>query len=230
MKTARRLTVFSFASLVVILTLSQTLPQSSAPLLQDDAAKVVLEAPSTACVGELVRLNASGSVADSLKWILVPESADFEVYAEGRRAIFSARKPGKVMFILAVAKGGTVDVVTYTITIGGDTPVDPDDPPASNDVIDTVAKLSAALPKAEKLKLAENFDRVAGMGLTDASVWIYETSKSNRALLGPKVAEFEPFFKDLGDFLGTLVEQGKLETPEDHVKVWKDIAAGLRKG
>jgi hypothetical protein len=133
------------------------------------------------------------------------------------------------MFILAVAKNGTVDVITYSVEITGP-PQPPQPPQPGTEVSEQVAALTASLPKPEKIKLADNFDRIAAMGLTDASVWIYETSKSNRDLLGQKVPVFEPFFKELGVILGKLAEDDKLTTPEDHIRVWKEIAVGLRKG
>lgn len=215
--------------LIVLLLTMPAVPRPNEMIAQDGAvAKVVLNAPSSARVGELVRLDASGSSADSFKWLLVPESVDFEVYAEGKRAVFSARTTGEFLFVLAVAKDGEVDVITWKITVIGP----PDAPAADASVGDWVVfwLWELNVTPQSKLALADNFDRIASLNLVDAREWIYETSKSNREVLMAEYAAWEPFLKKLGGLLGELADSGQLTTPEDHARIWKEIAAALRKG
>lgn len=193
------------------------------------SVKVVLTAPVTARVGELVRLDASGSDATAFKWLVVPETVDFEMYDNGKKAVFSARGPGDFLFVLAVAKEGEVDLVTHKIHIVGP-PIAPPDATASVGEWVSFWLWDLQVTPESKVKLADNFDRIANMNLTEARDWIYETQKSNRDVLGGEITAWEPFLKNLGGLLGTLADEGKLATPEDHARVWSEIAAALRKG
>ena len=73
--------------LVAIPTMAQTPPEPT-------TAQVVLDAPDTARVGDLIRFDASESTADSYKWIH-PETKDFLTYDDGKHAVFSARVRGE---------------------------------------------------------------------------------------------------------------------------------------
>jgi hypothetical protein len=220
----KRLMIFA-AALSLLLTTPVLSTPDEAP---QDAAQIVLNAPSTARVGELVRLDASDSSADSFKWLLVPESVDFEVYAEGRKAVFSAREKGEYLFIVAVAKGSTVDVKTWVLHVIGP----PDEPVEGANIADFVVfwLWPMQVPQEQKLALADNFDRISGLNLVDAREWVYETQKSNREVLGDAISVWEPFLRQLGAKLEQLATEGNLTTPEQHAQVWKDIANGLRKG
>ena len=221
-----QLTLATVLSLTLITPVLST--PEAAPLLQDTAAQIVLNAPSTARVGELVRLDASESSADSFKWLLVPESVDFEVYAEGRKAVFSARSPGEYLFIVAVAKEGSVDVVTWLLRVIGP----PDKPdPEDNITAHVVYWLwNLQVSDESKIALADNFDRIADMGLGEPKEWIYETSRSNREVLATEYEVWKPFLQKIGAQLEQMATSGQLTTPEEHATVWRQIAEGLRKG
>jgi hypothetical protein len=226
MKRLTQLTLAVVLSLTLITPVLST--PEAAPLLQDTAAQIVLQAPSTARVGELVRLDASESSADSFKWLLVPESVDFEVYAEGQKAVFSARVPGEYLFIVAVAKEGSVDVVTWLLRVIG-----PPEPPNENsNITDHVVYWLWNLQVSDesKIALADNFDRIANMDLGEPKEWIYETSRSNRDVLGDEYAVWKPFLQKVGAKLEKMAEYQQLTTPEEHAIVWRQIAEGLRKG
>lgn len=191
-------------------------------------AKIVLNAPSSARVGELVRLDASESAADSFKWVLVPESVDFEVYAEGRKAVFSARAPGEFLFVIAVAKDGAVDVITHRIVVVGP----PDEP---QDVADVAGHIRYWLwttqgTEAERLALATAFEEVAAMGLSDRQAWMYETKRKVEEALGDAKPKWDGFLKKVGHYMSDLGNAGVMLEPEEHARVWREIAATLREG
>lgn len=218
---------------VAVAALTLTMPAVPRPgdLMTQEvvkAAKIVLNAPSSARVGELVRLDASESSADSFKWVLVPESVDFEVYAEGRKAVFSARSPGEFLFVLGVAKDGTVDVVTFKITVYGP-------PDAPSDVADVPGHIrywlwSTQGSEEARMLLADAFDRVAQMGLSEPSAWIYETKRAVDDALGEEKPQWDAFLKQVGGYMGELGNAGIMIEPEDHRNVWLQIAATLREG
>lgn len=191
-------------------------------------AKVVIEAPSRGRVGELIRFDVSQSVADSVKWLLVPGSADFESYDDGRRAVFSARAPGDYMFIIAVAKGGSVDVITHTVKVEG-----PPQKPESQSLADWVPYwlYPVQLPREEALRLAESFEDVAARitALSTPKGVIEATAEANRAALGDSLDSWKPILVKIQSALANRARAGTLTTPEQHRETWREIAAGLRR-
>ena len=189
-------------------------------------AKIVLKAPSTARVGELVRLDASESTADSYKWVLVPESVDFEVYAKGSKAVFSARQPGEYLFFVSVAKNGTVDSIVHRVRILGP----PDKPSDVRDVEGHIALWlwNVQASDEEKAALADAFDSVAEMGLGEAPAWIYETKRAVETALGDSKPRWDSFLKQLGGYMQQLGEAGLMIEPDEHAQIWREIAQALR--
>jgi hypothetical protein len=204
-----------------------TVPQPSTPAgPSENKAKIVLTAPSVAKVGELVRLDASGSAATSFKW-LAP-SGDFEVYDDGQKAVFSARKPGSYQFTLAVALAGTVDVQTFTIKVEG-----PVAPPTTDSLEDWIPywKAEMDLPKDKIEALAVSFEQVSLQMLTLATPdkIIKATAEANRAALGDSLPQFIPLLQKIQSSLEKMAKSGQMTTPEQHSLVWQAIARGLRK-
>lgn len=175
-------------------------------------AQAVLTVPKTVAVGELVRFDASKSTADSFKWI-APNS-DFQTFEGGKKAVFSARVPGEYQFILAVAKEGTVDVITVTITVT--------DHPNLKQLI---RQWSQGLPRAPAVAAA--FERVAVTAPATPEEWIKLTAEANRKALGVDAPKWRPFFQKLSDYLHARAEAGELTTPEQHKEIWLQIAEAL---
>jgi hypothetical protein len=75
--------------------------------------------------------------ADDYMWIVVPVSEDFEIYADGQKAIFSARKPGSYLFIAAYCKDDKVSLLRHILVVKG--PLKPIVPPGPNaDILELV--------------------------------------------------------------------------------------------
>jgi hypothetical protein len=206
---------------------------------QDDGAKIVIKAQTTAEIGELVRFDVSASRAEAFKWILVPESVDFEVYNDGRRATFSAREDGEYMFIVACAYESTVDVKTHIVVVGNPGPKPDDYPrvprPDSEAALGEWVPYWCALtlrPEEDALKLAESFDGVAatiaaGVNTTPAEI-IKATGDSNRQALGDSVEDWKPFLLSLQNEFKKRAAAGTLVSPDQHAEMWREIATGLR--
>lgn len=198
---------------------------------EDGKAKIVIAAPKTGEVGELIRLDVTGSKAQSFKWILVPESVDFEVYDEGRRAVFSARTAGKYMFIVACASEGSVDVATHTVVIGNspDNPPPPPTPELTAQIVGWCA--DAKVSKDEAKSLASSFRSVAssiaaGVNTTPEDI-TKATSDANRAALGDALDSWIPVLKQIQGVLRAAAESGKLQTASQHQEMWTAIAEAL---
>lgn len=206
---------------------------------QVGGAKIVINAPDKAEIGELIRFDVSASKAESFKWILVPKSVDFEVYNGGRRAIFSVRKAGKYMFIVACAHEGTVDVMTHTVIVSnpGPNPNDYPDVPRPGSEAKIIKWISywcalTARPQDEAIKLAESFEGVAatisaGVNTTPEDI-IKATSESNRQALGESLEAWKPFLLSLQNEFKNRASVGTLVSPEQHAKMWYKVASGLR--
>ena len=204
-------------------------PDGDTPLARETVdAKVAIDAPTRGRVGELIRFDLTRSEADSIKWLLLPDSVDFEVYQEGRRAVFSARAPGSYMFIIAVAKAGTVDVVTHTVKIEGPPPK-----PESTSLTEWVPYWLYPMQLDPKLalKLAVSFEEVSDRitALSTPKGIIEATAEANRAALGDELDTWKPLLKKIQASLANMARAGVLTTPEQHKETWLQIAKGLRK-
>ena len=219
-----------FVSLVALFlclsapTLAQSVDQPAPPNAE---AEIVLVAPSMIRVGELARLDVSESVAASFKWLLAPQTPDFEIYAEGSKAVFSARTEGEYRFVVACARGDTVDVVTHVIKVVGPPPM-----PQTDDLSLWIPfwNWSEMLPHEECEQLAEAFEGVAARQdeLETAADWLKAISEANRKVLGDRIEAWKPMLNKIGAALRTRAETGALDTSGAHAAAWLEIAKGLR--
>ncbi len=207
---------------------------------QDNAAEVVMRAQEEAEVGELVRLDLTGSIAQSFKWLMVPAMVDFQTYDGGNKACFSARKAGSYMFVVACAYEGTIDVVIHTVVVKGVTTPDgatyPEIalPQVDASIGDWTAYWCAAnrRPKEEAKRLAASFENVATQiaagVIQDPSEIIAATAVANRAALGDSLPSWMPVLEQLQVKMKERADEGKLSTTDEHREVWLSIAKGLR--
>lgn len=190
-------------------------------------AKIVLDAPSSVRVGELVRLDVSASEAASFKWLLVPQTPDFEVYADGRKAVFSARTEGEYVFVVAAALGDTVDVVRHVVRVIGPPPM-----PTTDSLAEWIPFWNWAemLPSEQCELLAASFESIAARKteLEKPEQWLKATAEANRTVLGEDLTKWKPMLDKIGAALRKMAENGALVTPDDHEKAWLEVAEGLR--
>lgn len=208
-------------------------------------AKIVINAQEMAEVGELVRFDLTASTARSFMWLMVPEEVDFEIYDNGQRAVFSARKPGDYMFIIGCAYENTVSVAVHIVTVEGPVkpidPVDPDDYPVVAEP-DAKASLSRWVTywcatnkrsRSETIKLADSFESVAAQiaagTLQRADAIIKATASANRQALGDSLPDWLPVLQKVQSAMKILASQGELSTPSQHQALWGEIAKGLHR-
>jgi hypothetical protein len=194
-------------------------------------------------LGKLVILDVSQSVGNKFKWLVVPETEDFLVIDEGRRAVFSSGVPGEYMFIIACAVDDSVDVVRHIVRVVG---IAPPPPPPDVDPVTPVtptsalskqvqiwcAKIQSPTRSADALKLAGAMEGVAAQinagTLTTPYEIVSATAEANRASLGDDLSIWVPFLRNLQDAVESMANDGKLTTPAQHAGVWMEIAKGLR--
>jgi hypothetical protein len=206
----------------------------------DAVAQLILNCQDFAEVGELVRFDVSESVASSFKWLMIPDSVDFEICANGQHAVFSARKPGDYEFIIACGCNDTVDVIRHIITVKRVAPPGPDEypnisKPNANAELDKWVAYWCAVnkrPKDGADRLAGSFESIAAQiaagVLQTANDIIQASAEANRNALGDSLLDWVPVLRELQTIMRTLAEQGKLSNPSQHQAVWEMIAKGLR--
>jgi hypothetical protein len=225
-----------FASLLLLLCLASATFLASAkfrvaskgpskPLAQE--AKLVLVAPTSVRIGELAHLDVSESTAVEFRWLLVPDSVDFLVFDSGSRAVFSGREAGEYQIIIGCAVAGTLDVISHTIRVIGPPEVSTQ---GTFDELIPYWMWNNPLPSEECAALADSFESIAARieELSTPTAWIEATSQANRIVLGDRIDIWSDILEKIGNELLRKAQVGELTTPEEHRKVWLEIAEGFR--
>jgi hypothetical protein len=209
-------------------------------------AVVVITAPKEVKLGKLVVLDVSESTGNKFKWMVVPETEDFLVIDDGRRAVFSSGVPGEYMFIVACAAGDSVDVkrhIVRILSISPPPPIDPIDPVSppnptrimselGKKVTSWCVKVQSPTRSAEARQLADGFESVASQIdagiLTSAYEIIQSTTDAHKGALGDRLQVWIPFLRGLQAELEQRADNRTLVSPAQHSVAWKEIAKGLR--
>lgn len=193
---------------------------------------IVLNAQDEAEIGELVRLDASGSDVDGLTWQILPETPDFEVIEEGRRAFFSSRVSGSYLIIVAGAKGGVPYLKHHTIDVVGDDPVTPPGPEGLGAKVKRWTKAVKEYEGREvhALAIAGAFRTLSTAEDIDVDQMLGATATANSAILGDNVENWLPLLEPLGEELDAIMEAGGLSTRDNYKTIWLEIADGIEKG
>jgi len=223
---------FAATSSAQQLAISRTITQD--PVIPDgpvdpDEITLVLDAPSKCKAGDLVVLSVEGSNAASFEWIVLPSTDNFLVIDEGRRAVFACGESGEFIFIVAAAKGGQVRVIYHKLVVTG--PPKPTDGIASI-IVALCDKVASPSKRDDLMRLSQSFLSVAST-MEQGGDWTpgdiaKATRVSNKGALGERLGDWTPFASGLAKQLGAMSKAGKLTTTEDHIAVWKQIAAALR--
>lgn len=179
-------------------------------------AKIVLAAPVEAKIGELVILDASASEAASFKWRVIPETRDFEIIEDGKRAFFTSRKPGLYLFFIAAAKDNAVDCIVHELQIIG------------NPITDEFTILIKSwLPEKYDRRVLEALARsfIASSEAESIETLVKQTSIANQAVLGNKLNLYKPFLIKLSEHLKQNYADASLE---EHISLWLKLAETLK--
>jgi len=222
----QRLAISAFMMLVIGPSIGAS-THMQPPAVVETVARVVLKAPDKAKVGQLVVLDVSESVAAGFKWEPRTKTNNFLVIEGGKRAVFSAEAAGEFTFVVAVAKGDTVDVVIHTIKITGGTPSPTDDLPTR--VASWCEGVQSPTKRDDALKLAQSFSSLSAVikpEMTPEDI-IEATKNSTRDALGDNLKHWAPFLDGLGAEMTKLSAAGQLNDADSHKRVWKAIAEAL---
>lgn len=223
----KRIALTVALSLIVVASVAASLlfNKDGGVILDPHAASIVLVAPDQVAPSQLVVLDVSGSIASSYKWEVVPASSNFMVIDDGKRAVFSAAG-GEYLFIIAAAKGDSVDVKTHKIKVEGSVP----STSLKGKVIEWAKQVNSPTKRDDLIRLSQSFASVASTvevgGLNPENI-LQATKQSNQQALGSNVYFWQPLFEHLQAELKAQAEAGNLNDAESHVKAWRAIADGL---
>ena len=200
-------------------------------------AEIIVEGSQKVKVGQLARLAVTKSAGKTFKWVVIPEGVDFEVYNNGQNVIFSSGVPGSFTFVVACANGNEVDIKIVVIIVGEGEVVNPINPPGppvvglAGKVAEWTSLVISPAKKTEAGKLSASFAAVQieiqSGKLTTPEEIIAATKTANQGALGASLAAWIPCLEKLQTEMRTQAEAGLLVTPEQHAKMWGEIAAGL---
>lgn len=185
---------------------------------------LIIKAPETCRVGQMVTIDVTGSTADEFEWLVIPATDNFRVDTNNREALFSAEAPGTFIFIIAATRDGIllpISQITIVVELGIAPPPDISD--------DFTIKVKGWLPSnADPVileKLAKSFERVASAGHKEVADLVKTTALSNRAILGPSLLRYKTFLVAFSTHLKVNLSEA---TIDEHVELWFSLAAALR--
>lgn len=187
-------------------------------------AKVELVDPKVAArVGQLIIIDASPSIG-KVTW---KSDTKFMAVEDGRKIAFSAEEEGEYQFVIVAENNGSVDVMVYRIVVTAPLP-------PLTDMQRKVKQLTVNIvkypnKKADALKLAENFSKIAdeikpgdeGQTISD------KTKVANRESLGADLPKWKLLLDGLGAELAARYDAKQLETPEQYATLWREISDAL---
>ena len=187
--------------------------------------QLIVKAPETCVIGEMVTIDATASNCDSFEWKIIPETTDYRIIANKQEVLFTSRTAGKYIFIVAGTRDGILmPLKVITIIVEARTPLVPI-------IVDNAftIKVKNWLPaNADPIileKLAKSFERVASAGHEEVTDLVKITALSNRGILGSQLEEYKPFLIAFSNHLKTNYVEA---TVDKHTELWFNLAAVLR--
>lgn len=194
--------------------------QDPAPL---ERGRLIVEAPDTCEVGELVQFDASKSTVDSFKWSILPATDDFLVFEGGTKSVFSSREPGAYIVIVSAATEGVASLYVHELKVVGE----------GDNVEHFVSrwlrkvKYENIAAKREKVQaLAAVYYSLASDDATPAE-FKEKAVQPTRDTLADDLELWKPFLIALGEYMNKKDEAGHLQTTRDYQVFWKEIADAL---
>lgn len=162
-----------------------------------------LDSVQMAQVGELIVIKATE--ASAYKWQVLPDNDNYKLTDNGRSLIFSALVPGDYIFVCAMAKGDSVELVVHKVIV---------EPYGPNPVKELVGDIRSK-------ELANTFRKAANEA-TSVDELILLSAQYNNAL--SNLEKFKPFLQRVADYCRENMSDKSLE---EHKALWNKIASAL---
>ena len=199
-------------------------------------------------IGELGRISVDKSKGVSFIWECLPKGINYKEYKAGRELVFSSGIVGDYLCIVSSAKNDEVEqkIIKIKVVPQGTKPANPDDPQPPTppeppkpvvpglpgQVISWADAVISPGKALEAQNLAGAFDAVAVQIAAGAAITADEVAEATRdathSALGASLLAWTGFFGNLDSYLQKERLRGTLVTVEDHIRVWKEIASGLK--
>ena len=221
---------------------------ASEPVAPENQALIIIDDVLEIEIGELGKLSLDKSKGVSFVWNCLPDGIDYREYKGGRELVFSSGTVGDYICIVSSARGDEVaqKIIEIKVVPQGTKPLDPDKPQPPKPpeppkpvipglpgkVVTWAASVVSPAKVLEAHTLSAAFDAVAVQIEAGAAITADDVAEATRdathAALGASLPAWTGFLKNLESYLHKERLKGTLVTVEDHVRVWKEIASGLK--
>lgn len=215
-----------------------------------ESPKAVITGPTGGVPGDIILLDASGSVGDHFVWKVsreLPDGRQALIVFEGGRKAVVASLPGQCEIWFAAGNKDGIDLIKYVVNITGSTPnptpgpqpfPQPDNKPQFPDsklgISQRVYDVAKTIPRAsgESQDLAKQFRgivaQIAARTLSGSTSIIGAIKDANYSALNTedKRTRWTPFLDKNGPLTQILKEQ-KPVTDEQFSQVFLEFAIGL---
>jgi hypothetical protein len=200
-----------------------------------DQPEVVIKAPASVRVGDMIIVDLSKSIGDGFDMIIIPEPPQVKVFDNGKVVVTaSGYKSADYLFIVSCALNGKSDVKTHVVHVVGPEAIKPINP--GEDIIGKVQRwcedVNSPTPRDDAMKLAQSFASLStvidnGSFKTPNEI-VSATKISNRDALGDNLQYWVPILDGLMNELKAMAEMGMLPDAVSHGSVWRSVSEGLR--
>jgi len=213
---------------------------SRGPVTQDDSPRsdqpeVVIEAPSTVKVGDMIVIDVSKSIGEGFDLIIRPQPPQVRVFNDGKVVVTATGpKTTEYLIIVSCALNGKSDVKVQVVRVIGPQPFKPVDPGENiaEKVLSWCETVNSPTPRDDALKLAQSFSSLATVinsNTFNAPIEIVAATKtSNRDALGSNLEYWVPLLDGLMNELKAMSSAGKLPDALSHGPVWRAVSEGLK--
>jgi len=219
--------------------------KTSEPAPPENQSLIIIDDMIQVEIGELGRLSVDKSKGVSFVWKCLPDGIDYKEYKSGRELVFSSGTLGDYLCVVSSAKDDEVEqkIIKIKVVAQGTKPINPDDPQPPTppqpvvpglpgEVIGWANAVVSPGKVMEAQSLAAAFDAVAVQIEAGAAITADDVADATRdathSALGASLPAWTGFLKNLESYLQKERLKGTLVTVEDHVKIWKEIASGLK--
>jgi hypothetical protein len=201
---------------------------------REDKPEVVIEAPTTVKVGDMIVIDLSKSLGGGFDMIVKPTLPSARVFDEGKVIVSgTGYKTQEYLVIVSCALNGQSDVKTHTIRVIGPQPMTPVNPGENiaGKVSDWCEAVDSPTPRDDALKLAQSFASLASViennTFETPREIITATKTSNRDALGTNLDHWIPLLDGLMNELKAMEAAGMLPDAQAHGPVWRAVSEGL---
>lgn len=209
-------------------------------------ATAVISGPKEVAPGDLVILDASGSDADSLQWMLANSDKSFLSFEGNRKCVFASGAAGRYEFILSTAKcidgHASIAVTRHTLNVGAPQPqpsptptpqpqpINPSPTPQPEPFLSPIATAARDAGRkcqyqpGEPARLADHFERIASQ--TGALSWTLQQMQAE--MVKAFITTDPDASKRWDPFREWLRSETSWNTPELAAEAFFEIAKGLR--